>query len=74
MIADFLLPSINAFHHCGMRFCRFHEFGEDGGPAAKELAPKVAGLQDFLESKLGAVTPKIDVMAYTICYASYLTR
>ncbi|XP_006350683.1 uncharacterized protein [Solanum tuberosum] len=39
----------------------FHEFGEDGGPAAKELAPKVAGLQDFLESKLGTGTPKIDV-------------
>ncbi|XP_009763459.1 uncharacterized protein LOC107786901 [Nicotiana tabacum] len=39
----------------------FHEFGEDGGPAAKELAPKVAGLQDFLESKLGAGAPKIDV-------------
>ncbi|XP_055832352.1 uncharacterized protein LOC129901247 [Solanum dulcamara] len=39
----------------------FNEFGEDGGPAAKELAPKVAGLQDFLESKMGAGAPKIDV-------------
>lgn len=39
----------------------FNEFGEDGGPAAKELAPKVAGLQEFLESNLGAGAPKIDV-------------
>ncbi|XP_004241013.1 uncharacterized protein [Solanum lycopersicum] len=39
----------------------FNDFGEDGGPAAKELAPKVAGLQDFLVSKLGTGIPKIDV-------------
>ncbi|KAM3375831.1 hypothetical protein P3S68_014545 [Capsicum galapagoense] len=39
----------------------FNEFGDDGGPAVKELAPKVAGLQDLLESKLGAGVPKIDV-------------
>ncbi|XP_059298956.1 uncharacterized protein LOC132643008 [Lycium barbarum] len=39
----------------------FNDFGEDGGPAAKELAPKVASFQNFLESKLGAGAPKIDV-------------
>ncbi|KAK4355831.1 hypothetical protein RND71_024802 [Anisodus tanguticus] len=40
---------------------RFNDFGEDGGPAAKELAPKVAGFHEFVESKLWAGAPKIDV-------------
>ncbi|KAF7151655.1 hypothetical protein RHSIM_Rhsim02G0035400 [Rhododendron simsii] len=32
---------------------RFDEFGTDGGPAAKELSPKLAVVQRFLTSKLG---------------------
>ncbi|KAE9453052.1 hypothetical protein C3L33_15051, partial [Rhododendron williamsianum] len=31
----------------------FDEFGTDGGPAAKELSPKLAVVQRFLTSKLG---------------------
>ena len=40
---------------------RFNDFGTDGGPAAKELAPKLAFVQKFLNSKLGEGSPKIDV-------------
>ncbi|KAG5560317.1 hypothetical protein RHGRI_003570 [Rhododendron griersonianum] len=40
---------------------RFDEFGTDGGPAAKELSPKLAVVQRFLTSKLGEGVPKIDV-------------
>ncbi|KAL7177704.1 hypothetical protein ACSBR2_030968 [Camellia fascicularis] len=39
----------------------FNDFGTDGGPAAKELAPKLAVLQKFLTSKLGESALKIDV-------------
>ncbi|GFY84969.1 HR-like lesion-inducing protein-like protein [Actinidia rufa] len=39
----------------------FNDFGTDGGPAAKELAPKLAFVQKFLNSKLGEGSPKIDV-------------
>ncbi|KAH7858701.1 hypothetical protein Vadar_026920 [Vaccinium darrowii] len=39
----------------------FDEFGTDGGPAAKELSPKLAVVQRFLTSKLGEGVPKIDV-------------
>ncbi|KAI3790703.1 hypothetical protein L2E82_03945 [Cichorium intybus] len=39
----------------------FIDFGDDGGPAAKEVAPKVASLHRFLSSKIGNVLPKIDV-------------
>ncbi|KAI3504177.1 hypothetical protein L1887_32722 [Cichorium endivia] len=39
----------------------FNDFGDDGGPAAKELAPKVACVQRFLASKIGNGVPKIDV-------------
>jgi len=39
----------------------YNDFGDDGGPAAKELAPKMIGIQDFLTSKLGDGAPKIDV-------------
>ncbi|KAA8548780.1 hypothetical protein F0562_000464 [Nyssa sinensis] len=39
----------------------FNEFGVDGGPAAKEVAPKFAVIQKFLTSKLGEGAPNIDV-------------
>ncbi|XAR57389.1 hypothetical protein NMG60_11025521 [Bertholletia excelsa] len=39
----------------------FTDFGTDGGPAAKELAPKLAVIQDFMSSKLGDRALKIDV-------------
>ncbi|KAI8561029.1 hypothetical protein RHMOL_Rhmol04G0304000 [Rhododendron molle] len=39
----------------------FNDFGTDGGPAAKELAPKLAVVEKYLTSKLGEGAPKIDV-------------
>ncbi|XP_074319527.1 uncharacterized protein LOC141656513 [Silene latifolia] len=39
----------------------FNEFGVDGGPAAKELAPKVGQVRDILISKLGVKLPEIEV-------------
>ncbi|XP_057476081.1 uncharacterized protein LOC130764058 [Actinidia eriantha] len=39
----------------------FNDFDTDGGPAAKELAPKLAFVQKFLTSKLGEGASKIDV-------------
>lgn len=49
---------------------RFDEFGTDGGPAAKELSPKLAVVQRFLTSKLGEGVPKIDVgpLFYFLCF------
>lgn len=40
---------------------RFNDFDDDGGPAADELAPKVAILHRFLTSKFGHGVPRIDV-------------
>ncbi|XP_076943875.1 uncharacterized protein LOC143614262 isoform X2 [Bidens hawaiensis] len=39
----------------------FNDFGDDGGPAAKELAPKISSIQRYLVAKIGDVVPKIDV-------------
>ncbi|KAI3703294.1 hypothetical protein L1987_73250 [Smallanthus sonchifolius] len=39
----------------------FNDFGDDGGPAANELAPKIASIQRFLAAKIGDGVPKIDV-------------
>ncbi|KAI3756736.1 hypothetical protein L1987_56559 [Smallanthus sonchifolius] len=39
----------------------FNDFGDDGGPAATELAPKIASIQRYLASKIGDGVPKIDV-------------
>ncbi|KVH87865.1 uncharacterized protein LOC112502910 [Cynara cardunculus var. scolymus] len=39
----------------------FNDFGDDGGPAARELAPKVASCHRFLTSKIGNGIPNIDV-------------
>ncbi|KAK1418852.1 hypothetical protein QVD17_27999 [Tagetes erecta] len=38
----------------------FNDFGDDGGPAAKELAPKISSIQRYLASKIGDGAPKID--------------
>ncbi|XP_071690478.1 uncharacterized protein [Rutidosis leptorrhynchoides] len=39
----------------------YNDFGDNGGPAAKELAPKIASIQRYLVSKIGDGVPKIDV-------------
>ncbi|KAK1430417.1 hypothetical protein QVD17_13129 [Tagetes erecta] len=39
----------------------FNDFGDDGGPAAKELAPKVVYIQKYLASKIGDSALKVDV-------------
>ncbi|KAK9724382.1 hypothetical protein RND81_05G068600 [Saponaria officinalis] len=39
----------------------FNEFGVDGGPAAKELAPKVSQVKELLISKIGVSLPEIEV-------------
>lgn len=40
----------------------FNEFGEDGGPAAKELIPKFTVLGKHLSAKLGVVQwPEMDI-------------
>ena len=40
---------------------RFHDFGDDGGPAVRELAPRVDSCHRFLTSKIGNGVPKVDV-------------
>lgn len=39
----------------------FNEFGVDGGPAAKELIPKVGEIRELVFSKLGVKLPDIEV-------------
>ncbi|CAK9165456.1 unnamed protein product [Ilex paraguariensis] len=39
----------------------FNDFGVDGGPAAKEIAPKLVVIQKFLTSKFGKEGLNIDV-------------
>ncbi|XP_022143969.1 uncharacterized protein LOC111013751 [Momordica charantia] len=39
----------------------FNEFGNNGGPAAEALSPKIAVLRRNLSSKLGLAIPDIDV-------------
>lgn len=43
-------------------FNRFNDFGVDGGPAAKELAPKLDLAKGHLSSRLGVTLPKIEVI------------
>ncbi|KAF4378378.1 hypothetical protein F8388_021572 [Cannabis sativa] len=38
----------------------FNEFGDDGGPAAKDLVPKFTTLKENLSAKLGVALPNID--------------
>lgn len=45
---------------------RFNEFGVDGGPAAKELVPKLNVLKKSLSSKLGVALPNIDVRPFCL--------
>lgn len=40
---------------------RFNDFGGDGGPAAKELAPKLDLTKAHLSSRLGVALPNIEV-------------
>ncbi|CAH1427042.1 uncharacterized protein LOC111897209 [Lactuca sativa] len=44
----------------------FNDFDDDGGPAADELAPKVAILHRFLTSKFGHGVPRIDVKHFIL--------
>ncbi|XP_024996819.1 uncharacterized protein LOC112529696 [Cynara cardunculus var. scolymus] len=39
----------------------FNDFGDDGGPAAVELAPKIDSIHRYLTSKIGDGVPTIDV-------------
>ena len=39
----------------------FNDFGVDGGPAAKELVPKVAVAKQHISSRLGVQIPDIEV-------------
>ncbi|KAL4197047.1 hypothetical protein AMTRI_Chr04g249290 [Amborella trichopoda] len=40
---------------------RFHEFGDDGGPAVKLLEPKYALLKNYVASSLGFQVPEIEI-------------
>lgn len=57
----YLLVIYGSLCLCGMHLRRFNDFGTDGGPAAKELDPKLAVVQKYLNSKLGEGALKIDV-------------
>ena len=49
------------FLHLRLFFNRFNDFGDDGGPAAVELAPKLDTIHRYLTSKIGDGVPTIDV-------------
>lgn len=54
------------------KFHRFNDFGVDGGPAAKELAPKLDLAKAHLSSRLGVTLPDIEVnvvitLLFSIC-------
>ena len=53
---------------------RFNDFGTDGGPAAKELAPKLHLTKAHLSSRLGVALPDIEVLPWSsyIFYAVYI--
>lgn len=42
-------------------FIRFNDFGADGGPAAKELAPKLDLTKAHLSSRFGLALPNFEV-------------
>lgn len=51
-------------------FCRFNEFGVDGGPAAKQLKPKFNVFLKHVASQTGFQVPHIEVRsAFHICFA-----
>lgn len=43
---------------------RYNDFGVDGGPAAKELIPKLAVAKKHLSSTLGFGIPDIEVSVF----------
>ncbi|CAA7029748.1 unnamed protein product [Microthlaspi erraticum] len=45
---------------------RFNEFGVDGGPADKELAPKIDLAKAHLSSRLGVALPSVRPVVVTI--------
>lgn len=47
----------------GIYYFRFNDFGSDGGPAAKELAPKLDLAKAHLSSRLGVAFPHIEVLS-----------
>lgn len=51
---------------------RFNDFGADGGPAAKELDPKVAVVEKYLISKLGDGAVKIEVRLLFLSFSCIL--
>lgn len=46
---------------CCLLLFRFNEFGEDGGPAAKEWAPKLALVKKYIDGIIGKNNFHIDV-------------
>ena len=46
---------------------RFNDFGEDGGPAAKELALKLGKVKELVFNKLGVKFPDIEVGNSPLC-------
>ncbi|KAL3828712.1 hypothetical protein ACJIZ3_017514 [Penstemon smallii] len=42
----------------------FNEFGDDGGPAAKEWAPKLVVIKKFIDGIIGKSTVHIDVKTF----------
>lgn len=47
---------------------RFNDFGADGGPAAKELAPKLDLTKSHLSSRFGVALPNIEVWPLLLSY------
>ena len=46
---------------------RLNHFGEDGGPAAKELAPKLGEMKELIFTKFGVKLPDIEVRNSSLC-------
>lgn len=42
-------------------FCRFNDFGNDGGPAAKSLKPKFHAFSSRLSTHTGFKAPEVEV-------------
>lgn len=47
---------------------RFIDFGADGGPAAKELAPKLDLTKSHLSSRFGVALPNVEVWPLLLSY------
>lgn len=44
-----------------INFCRFNEFGDDGGPAARQLKPKFSVFSKHVATQTGFEIPHIEV-------------